>query len=116
MSWAGDEFHAGLGEVAAFGGDGPFVVDLDQDRSGEPQQGGGVGEDADDFGAAFYFAVDPLQRVGNGYEGVSVTGSAGVLPLVVGVGAGLRCDRPGRGALGVTQGLNRTGMSGDSSV
>ena len=102
MSWVGDEFHAGLGEVAAFAGDGPFVVDFDQHRTGESQEGGG--EDADDLGAAFYFAVDPLQRVGNGYEGVSVTGSAGVLPLVVGVGAGLRCDRPGRGALGVKQG------------
>ena len=79
-------------------------MDLDQHRTGEPQQGGGLGEDADDFGAAFHFPVDPLQGVGNGYEGVSVTGPAGVSPLVVGVGAGLRCDRPGRGALGVKQG------------
>jgi hypothetical protein len=33
---AGDEFPAGLGEVAALAGDGLFVVDLDQDGAGEP--------------------------------------------------------------------------------
>ena len=87
-----------------------------EDGADEADHGGFVGKDPDDPGAAFDFAVDPLDRVGNGYEGVSVAGPAGVSPLVVGVGVGLRCDRPGRGALGVTQGLNRTGMSGDSSV
>jgi len=35
-----------LGEVAAFGADLPFVVSLDQDRTGQPKKGGGVGEDA----------------------------------------------------------------------
>jgi len=33
---------------------------LDQDCSGQAQQGGGVGEDTDDVGAAFDFLVDPL--------------------------------------------------------
>jgi len=79
-------------------------VDFDLHRTGQAEQRGRVGEHPDDLGAPFHFPVDPLQRVGNGYEGVSVTGPAGVSPLVVGVGAGLRCDRPGRGALGVKQG------------
>jgi hypothetical protein len=55
-----DEFHASFGEVAAFGGDGPFVVDFDKHGTGEPEQGGRVGEDADDLGASFHFPVDPL--------------------------------------------------------
>ena len=49
-----------FGQVAAFGGDLPFVVGLDQDRAGQAEQGGGVGEDADDVGAAFDFLVEPL--------------------------------------------------------
>jgi hypothetical protein len=32
-------------------------VGLDQDRAGEAQQGGGVGEDADDVGAVLDFLV-----------------------------------------------------------
>ena len=48
----GDGLHGVLGQVAAVG-DGPFVVGLDQDGAGEPEQGFGVGEDADDVGAAF---------------------------------------------------------------
>jgi hypothetical protein len=53
-----------FGEVAAFGGDLPLVVGLDQDGAGQAEQGGGVGEDADDVGAAFDFLVEPLERVG----------------------------------------------------
>src|SRR3954470_17643371 len=49
-----------LGEDAAFGGDLPFVVCFDQDGACEPEQGGGVGEHADDVGAAFDFLVEPL--------------------------------------------------------
>jgi hypothetical protein len=56
-------FHGSFGEVAAVG-DGPFVVDLDQDCAGEAQQGLGVGEDPDDVGAAFDLLVDPFQGVG----------------------------------------------------
>jgi hypothetical protein len=59
-----------FGEVAAFGGDLPLVVGLDQDGAGEAEQRGEVGEDPDDVGAAFDFLVEPLEWVGNGYEGV----------------------------------------------
>jgi hypothetical protein len=37
---------------------------FDQDGAGEPQQGLGVREDADDVGAAFDFLVQPFERVG----------------------------------------------------
>jgi hypothetical protein len=50
-----------LGEVAAC--DEPFVVLFDQQRAGEPDQGGVVGEDADDVGAPADLAVDALERV-----------------------------------------------------
>jgi hypothetical protein len=56
----GDEFHAAFREVAAFGCDGPFVVDLDEYGTGEPQQGRRVGKDPDDLSTAFHFPVDPL--------------------------------------------------------
>ena len=95
--------HRALGEVAAVG-DLPFVVGIVQHGANKADDGGLVGEDADDPGSAFDLPVESFDRVRNGYEGVSVTGPAGVSPLVVGVGAGLRCDRPGRGALGVKQG------------
>jgi hypothetical protein len=38
-----DEFHAAFGEVAAFGGNGPFVVDLDEcgRRAGAGREGWG---------------------------------------------------------------------------
>ena len=39
------------------------VVLFDQQRAGEPDQGGVVGEDADDVGAAADLAVDALERV-----------------------------------------------------
>ena len=44
-------------------GDEPFVVLLDQEHAGEPDQRGVVGEDADDVGAAADLAVDALERV-----------------------------------------------------
>jgi hypothetical protein len=49
--------HGFFGEVAAVD-DLPFVVDFAEDRAGEPEQRGGVGEDADDVGASFDFPVD----------------------------------------------------------
>ena len=52
--------HRGFGEVAAFAGL-PLVVLLDQDRPGKAQQSRGVGEHADDVGAAFDLFVHPLQ-------------------------------------------------------
>lgn len=55
--------HGAFREVAAFTGF-PFVVLLDQNSPGEPEEGGGVGEDADDVGAAFDLFVHPLQWVG----------------------------------------------------
>lgn len=55
----GKEGHGGFGEVAAVGGL-PSVVGFDQDRAGQPQQRFGVGEDADDVGAAFDFLVQPI--------------------------------------------------------
>ena len=60
----GHEGHGAFGEVAAFGADLPLVVGLDQDRAGQAEQRGGVGEDPDDVGAAFDFLVEPLERVG----------------------------------------------------
>ena len=57
----GDQGHGAFGEVAAFGADLPLVVGLDQDRAGQAEQGGGVGEDPDDVGAAFDFLVEPLE-------------------------------------------------------
>ena len=59
---AEDEREGLLGEVAA--ADEPFVVLLDQQRAGEPDRAGVVGEDPDDVGAAADLAVDALQRVG----------------------------------------------------
>jgi hypothetical protein len=55
-----DQFHACFREVAAFGCDGPFVVDLDEYGTGEPEQRGRIGGDADDLGAPFHFPIDPL--------------------------------------------------------
>jgi hypothetical protein len=48
----------------------PFVVCFDQDRAGQPEEGGGVGEDADDVGAAFDFFVDAFE-VGSARGAVS---------------------------------------------
>jgi hypothetical protein len=36
-------------------------VGLDQDRAGQSEQGGGVGEDPDDVGAALDFLAEPLE-------------------------------------------------------
>jgi len=53
------------------------VVLLDREHGGQADQGGVVGEDADDVGAAADLAVKPLQRVGRaqlapvvGWEGI----------------------------------------------
>ena len=43
---------------------GPFIVLLEQDRADEAGDGGLVGEDADDIGAALDLAVEPFQRIG----------------------------------------------------
>src|SRR3954471_5480424 len=43
---------------------GPFVVLFEQDCADEPGDGGFVGEDADDVGAALDLAVEALERVG----------------------------------------------------
>src|SRR3712207_8200428 len=40
------------------------IVGLDQHRAGQPEQGGGVGKDADDVGAALDLLVQPFQRIG----------------------------------------------------
>ena len=37
---------------------------LHQNRAGQDEQSGGVGEDADDVGAAFDLFVEPFQRIG----------------------------------------------------
>ena len=55
-----DEFHRRFGEVAPFGGDGPFVVGFDEHSAGEPEQGCRVGRHADHVGAAFNFPVEPF--------------------------------------------------------
>ena len=47
--------HRALGQVASLG-DRPFVVDLEQDRPGQPGNGRLVGEDADHVAAP----LDPL--------------------------------------------------------
>ena len=44
-------------------GDGPLVVLLGQDRADQADDGGAVGEDADDVGAAADLLVEPLERV-----------------------------------------------------
>jgi hypothetical protein len=57
----GEQAHGAFGQVAALAGL-PFVVGFDQDRAGEAEQGVGVGEDADDIGAALDLLVQPFQR------------------------------------------------------
>jgi hypothetical protein len=44
------------------------VILFQQQRAGEADQGGVVGEDANDVGAAADLAVDALERVRNRYE------------------------------------------------
>ncbi len=48
--------------------DRPFVILLEQDRPDQTSDCVVIGEDADDLGAAFDFAVEPLEPVGNRYE------------------------------------------------
>lgn len=54
--------HRGFGEVTPVAGF-PLVMLLDQDRSSEPEEGGGLGEHAYDVGAAFDLFVHSFQRV-----------------------------------------------------
>jgi len=42
----------------------PFIVLLEQYRANQPNDGGLIGKDADDVGAAFDLFVEPLERVG----------------------------------------------------
>jgi hypothetical protein len=44
------------------------IVLLEQQRAGEADEGGVVGKDSDDVGAAADFAVDLLERVRIPYE------------------------------------------------
>jgi len=53
--------HGAFGQVAAVA-DLPFVVGFDEDGAGQAEQGGGVGEDSDDVGAALDLLVQPLLR------------------------------------------------------
>src|SRR5947208_633091 len=59
---AGGDDHV-EGQVAAFAGQ-PFLVLLGQDCPDQAGDGGAVGEDADDVGAAADLLVEPLERVG----------------------------------------------------
>src|SRR6516165_7278259 len=42
----------------------PFIILLEQYRANQSNDGGLIGEDADDIGAAFDLFVEPLERVG----------------------------------------------------
>src|SRR5207253_10542930 len=44
--------------------DGPFIILLEENGAAEPDDGGLVGEDADDLGAALDLAVEAFQRIG----------------------------------------------------
>jgi hypothetical protein len=52
-----------FGQVAAFA-DLPLFVGFDPHRARQPQQGLGIGEDADDIRAPLDLLVQPLERVG----------------------------------------------------
>ena len=56
-----EEGHRGLGEVAA--GDGPFVVLVGEDGSGQADRGPVVGEDRDHVEAVLHSLVQPLEGV-----------------------------------------------------
>ena len=91
--WCGvEQGHGGLGEVAPVG-DLPFVVGFDQDGAGEAEQRGGVGEDADDVGAALDLLVHPLERVG-GPDLAPVRGREGGEGEQVVAGARASSSRP----------------------
>ena len=70
-----DQGHRLDGEVAAL--DEPLVVLFGQQRAGEADHGGVVGEDPDDVGAAADLLVDALERVGGAQLG-PVLGRAAV--------------------------------------
>src|SRR6188472_1156060 len=71
--------------------DGPLVVLFEEDCSDEACDGGLVGEDADDLGAALDLAVYPLERIGNRYEASGASVSAVCL-----LGGGVCCEHPGQ--------------------
>jgi hypothetical protein len=54
-------------------------VGLDQDSAGQAEQGVGVGEDADDVGAAFDLLVQPLD-----YPALAVGASVSVVLIIAG--------------------------------
>jgi hypothetical protein len=80
---------AGLGDAlkghVAGSLDGPFVVLLEQQSADETGDGGFVGEDADDFGAALDLAIEALDRVGRVQLG-AVLGREGHVGQDVGLG------------------------------
>ena len=47
--------------------DRPLIVLFKQQCADEADDGGFIGEDADDLAATFGFAVEPFERVGIGY-------------------------------------------------
>ena len=52
----------------------PFAAGFGQEGRAEPQEGGFIGEDAGDAGAAFEFLIYPFQRIG-GAQAAMVVGS-----------------------------------------
>jgi hypothetical protein len=59
--WGGEQGHGPFGQVAALAGL-PFVAGFDGHRAGQPQQGLGTGEHADDLGVALDLLVQPADR------------------------------------------------------
>ena len=78
----------GFGRVALVG-DLLFVVGLDEDRAGQPQQRGRVREDPDDVGAAFDFFVEPFHQPALGARSTRYGGGSSVEALDV-VGESVR--------------------------
>ena len=77
---------------------GPFVALLQEDGLDEPDDGVVVGEDADDLGAPFDLAVEPLESVGGMNFGPVVGGETHVREHVV---FGLIRERGELGQLGL---------------
>jgi len=75
--------------------DSPLVVLLEQDRPDQAGDGGLVGEDAHNLGAALNLAVEAFQGGGNRHDarGAATTGGDRFDRRVW-------CDQPGCGALG----------------
>jgi hypothetical protein len=47
---------------------GPFIILFEQQRTHQADDGGFVGEDADDLAAPLDLAIEPFKRIGNWYE------------------------------------------------